>query len=547
MPVVIPAPSSSWAALTLRVALALGVPAWLAYILYIRPFRSPLRKLPGPPPTNWWSLLGKFPEILRQEAGVPQLQWAKQYGGMVLYYGLFNTPRVLVTSPTALRRIYGTHAHLYTRSAQQTKALKEFTGNGLLTAEGDQHKRQRALINPSFRVKHIAAMTPLFADSADELVRAWIDLIEGGAALDDQGVKSLNLDVHREAAKVTLDIIGRAGFGYDFTAVQNKKSPLYESFQTILRYNSPTVPNIVRTLLPFLAYIPTEGQREYKKARAVLRSCVEDIIESRYQNLASKDGDSDTDLLSILIRANEESDDKISKDEIEGQVLTFLIAGHETTSVSLTWTLHLLSEHPQIQSRLRAEIDSLLPRNPPFSSSELTFDQVHSLPLLDAVVKETLRLIPPVPLNGRQAAQDDVLDGFFIPRGTMVFTPPLVMHRLPAYWGEDADQFVPDRWMGGGKAAGAGGAETADNAAAVSSAEGAASGAKAFGAYMPFLLGPRNCIGARFALTELKVLLVLLLREFEFKPVPGFKFQKKLEVTWKPQPSLLLNVRRRAN
>ncbi|KAI9325551.1 cytochrome P450 [Zopfochytrium polystomum] len=507
-------------------ATAAAAAVLVLFEIYVRPFLlSPLRHIPTPARAQpWWSPLGALPAVLRAAPGELQLLWAKRYGGLVRVHGPLNWPVVMATSPTALRAIFGTHAHVFVRPRMAVVMLKEFVGEGLLAASGAQHRRQRALISPSFRVASIAALTPVIVSSTLEF-----------------NDRSIDFDIYKEASKVTIDIIGRAGFGYDFEAIKNLHNPLYESYQTILRHNARNLWTILRALFPILRFVPTKAQREYNRAKKELREWVAEIIEKR---LVDDNRAASTDLLESLLRANEESEEKISREEIEGQVLTFLLAGHETTSVSLTWTLHLLSQHPSIQSTLLAELDAHLPH----TATRVTYDTLRALPYLDAVIKESLRLFPPVPYVTRQAAEDTTLDGYRIPRGTVVATPPIVLHRLPAFWGEDAEEFVPQRWMkGGGGGGGLGKAATAATETGVDSAVGGEDGCqtKVFGAYMPFLLGPRSCIGARFATTELKVLLALLVREFVFEPVPGFAFKTKVEVTLKPDPTLLLRVRRR--
>ncbi|KAI9339450.1 cytochrome P450 [Zopfochytrium polystomum] len=488
-----PVVSTSWALWLLRFLLVSVLPLWLVYHLYVYPyFLHPLRNAPG-----------------------PRSPW-----------------------------IYGTHAHVYTRERRMNDVLKEIVGNGLLTAEtGDQHKRQRALIGPSFRIKHIAAMVPTFVRTGREFVASLSSRL-AAAPVTESGHATLDIDVYKEASKVTLDIIGRAGFAYDFHAVASGDAVDGGG-------GGVGEGDILRNLVPGGRSVPTPAKAKYDRARALTRSIVKEILQSGYHRVdAGSDG---KDLLSILIRANNESEERISQDELEGQILTFVGAGHETTSTSLTWTLLLLAQHRDVQTRLHAAITAALTSGAPLASNPddpdlLTYDLIHAIPLLDAVCKESLRLYPPVPVNSRTAQCDDVIDGFIVPRGTAVFTPAVVLHRLPALWGQDAEAFVPERWLPGGGAGAGGGSGGAKEEAAEDPAEAVPAGAavpKAFGAFMPFSLGPRNCIGARFATTELKVLVALLLLEFEFAEVPEFTFKKKLTLTWKPHPRLLLRVSRR--
>ncbi|KAI8848266.1 cytochrome P450 [Chytridium lagenaria] len=458
----------------LATAAAVSLPSYLLYTLLIHPFLiSPLRRLPGPT-SNPFTFMGFLTTIIKEEAAAPHLRWAKQYGGIVMYRLLFNRGRVLVTSPTGLKRVLGTHTHLYPKIPMAIKTLRFLLGNGLLAVEGDIHKRQRAMINPVFRVKNIASMVPVFSKYSAEFRDSWIETIESQTTENAQDRKVYQFDIYEELSKVTLDIIGKAGFNYTFGAIKDNKSPLFDAFQSLL--SSVTfVDGLLESLFPGFRNLPIARNKK-----------------------------------------NSDAENALTDEEVASQVLTFLAAGHETTSVALSWTLHLLSLNPDIQAKLRAEVSSVLE-----DASDLpTWENFSTMPYLEAVAKESMRLIPPVPITTRIAAVDDVIDGHFIPKGTSIIICPAVNHRLEEFWGSDADDFKPERWL------------TQDE------------GLRPFGAFMPFLLGPRNCIGSKFAMTELKTILATIIRNFAFEPVPGLQVKKKLEITWKPHPSLKLNVSR---
>jgi cytochrome P450 len=192
------------------------------------------------------------------------------------------------------------------------------------------------------------------------------------------------------------------------------------------------------------------------------------------------------------------------------------LTGHETTSTAMCWTLYQLALNPSFQESLRQELNTALPNK----DHEISWNQVNSIPILDAVVKESMRLIPPVPMTTRVAREDDVIDGYFIPKDTNIFLCPAITHQMKEYWGDDAEEFNPNRWISG--------------------TDGEA---KPFGAYMPFLLGPRNCIGQKFAVIELKVILCGLVRNFKFEALePKAEVKRKAAVTWKPDPFIELFV-----
>ncbi|KAJ3203496.1 hypothetical protein HDU82_006541 [Entophlyctis luteolus] len=510
--------------------------AYAVYALIVYPvYLHPLAVVPGPrPPYIPFTIFGNLfdpvrSEIINEQATAPQLRMALAYpGGVVRYYGLFNVPRVLVYSSAALRRIFGTHAHLYGKSQTDLKPLTSFLGEGLLTVEDQFHKRQRSIINPVFRVPHLNALIPVFITSANELRNDWI---ARGNAQPNAGV--LRIEVDTEMSKPTLDIIGRAGFGYDFQSVANGESPLFESYKSVLsHFNVREV--LVAKFLPFLNWIiPSRMERrdEYRKSVDAIRLQCREILAARKREIAeNRESTVGTDLLSVILKANalEEDSIRLNDDEVMAQVMTFLAAGHETTSVALTWTLDFLANNPETQDLLRNELRQEMPlvdSDPPvgYITSTKTY--------LDAVCKESLRLVPPAPLTSRVTVEDDVLCGYFIPKGTPIVISPGVNHRLPEYWGPDCLEFKPSRWMSTD-------AESKENA------DAATADSKPFGAYMPFLLGPRNCIGQRFAMLEMKSVLAVLVRNFEFVKVEQGVVKKKLMLTWKPAAPLQMDVKR---
>ncbi|KAJ3088729.1 hypothetical protein HK102_008073 [Quaeritorhiza haematococci] len=513
------------------------------YLLYIKPFVTPLRQLPGPT-FNPLLALGAFPTILKEEAGIPQLRWAKEYGGIYMYRFLFNEPRIVVTDSKMLSQVFGAQAQKYQRSEDFVRGLQRILGKGLLATTGAEHKRQRALVNPAFLQKYIIQMTPIFARTALELRDAWKEIIESSPD------KKTTFGIYAEMSKVTLDIIGRAGFGHEFNAVTNANNALYVAYQNVFSQSGISVRVVLENFFPILRRIPTEGNRKRLAGRATLDRTVQSLIDERRQAVKQEQekqdsapeqeqndentsgDDKNVDLLSILLRANESDDPKkrFTDEELRGQVLTFLTAGHETTSVAVTWTLYHLVKNPEYQNALRKELMEQLPT----PDTLPTWDMVNTkMPLLNNVVREAMRLEPPVPITNRVTVEDDKLGGYFIPKNTRVILCTTALHRNPQYWGPDPDAFRPERW---------------DEDTTTSTGTNSAS-ARNFGTWMPFLAGPMNCIGSKFALTEIKVILAVLIRNFEFSESEAEeekleKVKRKLRVTLRPSPDLRLVVRR---
>ncbi|KAJ3242326.1 hypothetical protein HDU81_005079 [Chytriomyces hyalinus] len=503
-----------------------GVYALLVHPVYV----NRLSAIPGPKPKNFpFTILGNIPEIIKEEAAAPYLRWAKQFkSGVIRYHHLFNRPRVLVYSSTGLRHVFGTHASRYGKDSKTFEQLNRVLGKGLLTVEDNLHKHHRAIINPVFRVKHINSLVPTFIASGVEMRNAW------NAKLSTATSNQLEVELSEEMSKPTLDVIGRAGFGYEFNAVSDGQSPLYEQYKFVLsRFNISEA--LINTLLPFLNWIVPSRKRartQFNLAAAEIQRNCREILETRKAAVASEK-DAANDLVSVLLKANHAENEKsrLTDEDVMAQAMTFLAAGHETTSVALTWTLDFLANNPKVQQTLLAELRTQMPR----PDSEPSLEYITSTKTyLDAVCKESLRLVPPAPLTSRIALQDDEIDGYFISKGTTVFVSPAVNHRLEEFWGPDVLEFKPERWMS---------SSPDSNGEADHEADSSATG-KPYGAYMPFLLGPRNCIGQRFAVLEMKALLAVFVRGFEFVKVEQGIVKKKLLLTWKPNPGLQMKIQK---
>ncbi|KAI8608133.1 cytochrome P450 [Chytriomyces sp. MP71] len=457
------------------------------------------------------------PEIIREEAAGPYFRWAKQFkSGVIRYFHIFNRPRILVTSSSGLRHIFGTHASNYGKDQTGFALLNKVLGKGLLTVEDAAHKHQRAIINPVFRVKHLHSLLPVFTASGFELCDTWVQHLDASA----NGMYQFELS--EEMSKPTLDVIGRAGFGYEFNATAEGQSPLYEEYKIVLsRFNIGEA--IIGTFAPFLNYLIPARRRalaKFEHSAAEIRRNCRLILDQRKRAVAEGD-ESANDLLSVLLKANnaEAEKNRLTEEEVMAQAMTFLAAGHETTSVALTWTIDFLANHPTVQHKLLAELRTHMPTPTSLPAQEYLTNQKT---YLAAVCNESLRLVPPAPLVNRVSLADDVIDGWFVPKGTTIFISPAVNHRLEEYWGPDALEFKPERWM----------------------QEGGEEEGRPYGAFMPFVLGPRNCIGQRFAVLEMRALLAVLARGFEFVKVEQGPIKKRLRLTWKPEPGIQMMVRK---
>jgi cytochrome P450 len=247
--------------------------------------------------------------------------------------------------------------------------------------------------------------------------------------------------------------------------------------------------------------LPTAKNRRFQAARAVLRAAVDHVISQRRRNPS----DEDADLLSMLLSARDEDTGEVMTDhQVRVEVTTFLLAGQETTSLALTWTWYLLSQHAAAQQKLTDEIDAVLGGRPP------EYTDLVNLPYTRMVIDEAMRLYPPAWGFSRQALADDELSGFRLPRGWLAFVIPYVLHRLPAFW-KDPDTFDPDRFLP---------ERIADRPKFV---------------YLPFGAGPRQCIGNQFASIEAQLVLATLAQRYRLHLVPRHKVEPWPLITLRPR------------
>jgi cytochrome P450 len=251
--------------------------------------------------------------------------------------------------------------------------------------------------------------------------------------------------------------------------------------------------------------------RRFAEARFVLRQAVDYVIDQRRRNPSGN-----ADLLSMLMDArDDETGERMTDEQLRVEVTTFLLAGQETTSLALTWTWYLLSQHPAARQRLEQEIDTVLAGRPP-EYSDLT-----QLPYTRMVVDESMRLYPPAWGFSRQALADDTLGGFRLPREWLAFVIPYVLHRHPSYW-EDPDSFDPGRFSP---------ERSADRPKFV---------------YLPFGAGPRQCIGNQFALIEAQLSVATLAQRYRLQLVPGHRVEAWPLITLRPRYGMPMTIEARS-
>jgi len=434
-------------------------------------------------------ILGMLPAVRRDPAGV-FLQAAHRFGEVV-YFKIGPRRGYLITNPEDIRHVLQDNARNYHKSPLYDK-LRLFLGNGLLTSEDGFWLRQRRIAQPAFHRQRMAALAGVMAEAARNAAAGWESFASTGQAVD----------VDEEMMRLTRTVVVKALLGADLGPFT---STIDQAWTTINEYVGESFWS-----LGFADKLPTPKYRRFKAARAVLRGAVDHVIADRRRNPGDR-----ADLLSMLMSArDEETGEGMTDEQLRVEVTTFLLAGQETTSLALTWTWYLLSQHPRARQRLEDEIDAVLDGRPP------EYADLANLPYLRMVVDEALRLYPPAWGVSREALADDQLGGFRLPRGWLAFVIPYVLHRLPAFW-QDPECFDPERF----------------------SPERCADRPKFV--YIPFGAGPRQCIGNQFALIETQLSLATLAQSYRLHFQPGHRADPWPLITLRPRFGMPMIVERR--
>ncbi|KAG7453116.1 cytochrome P450 monooxygenase [Guyanagaster necrorhizus] len=459
-----------------------------------------LRRIPSPEGGNL--ILGNSREVLASQSipGVVRERWLKQYGPTLSYRGVFPTRHLLTTDTKAISHVLF-NAYDYPKPSVARKLLGDVTGEGLLTVEGDKHKQQRKIMNPAFSHANVREFHEVFLDKAIQLRQMWT-----AECLKSSG--KAQIDTVSWLTRLTLDVIARTGFNHkiDSLDINGTQNEVHQALVELLRVaNESRLMRLLWAHIPVLKWIPSKGKARLQAIQDTLVRLGRQLLaEAKVAGDAEK-GDN-KDLFSLLVRANASPDVPVSQRmndaDVFSQVPTFLLAGHETTSTAVTWAIYYLCRYLDVQTKLRQELLAVPTSTP-------TMEELNALPYLDWVIKETMRVKPPVPSTIRVAAKDDVIplrhpvrdtsgmlhDSIPIKKGEMIDIPIMALNRDKSLWGEDAEEYRPERWE------------------KIPEAVQAIPGV--WGNMMTFIGGPRSCIGYRFSIAEMKVILFTIIREFE--------------------------------
>jgi cytochrome P450 len=445
--------------------------------------------------------------------------------GLIRFRGIFNIDSLVITDYKGLAEVLVTKAYDFEKPLQLRMFLRRVIGDGLIIVEGDIHKFQRKHVMPVFSFRHIKDLYPTFNDKSNAMIHG---LAQKVAEQANPGEKSAVVEINHWANLVTMDIIGLAAMGRDFQSLRNTDDPLVKIYEELLE---PTVEKqlyfVGQVFLPYIIkLLPWPLIKRVDGLLVNLNDiCLKFVAEKRAAMKANSS--TEKDILSLLIQSNNFSDQ-----QLVDQLLTFLAAGHETTSSAFTWTTYLLTQHPKILADLRAEVRAagLPSRDSPTPSNVDVAAILESLPILNGVCNETLRLYPTVPMTARVANKDTVVLGEHVPKGTRLQLCIYGINRHPNLWGASADEFVPERWIDTDPTTG----ERRPNASG---------GAPTNYALLTFLHGPRSCIGQGFAKAELRCLVAAFVNSFDFEMAdPNEEIIVSGTVTTKPKNGMNLRM-----
>jgi cytochrome P450 len=368
---------------------------------------------------------------------------------------------------------------------------------------------------PAFSYRHIKDLYPTFWAKSVEMVKCIEKDLQDRKDTGDNTVT-----VRRWASRATLDIIGLAGMDRDFGSLADPHNELAAQYHRVLE-DAPLWLKLLFAAAFVLGNeeivmaLPVKHNRDIAEGAKYVRQVAQQLISEKRERIKhftneAEDGGGGKDILSVALNSG-----KFTDIELIDQMMTFLAAGHETTSSALQWSVYALCKHPDIQTRLRQEIRSNLPSTSSNDPEPVTAEAVDSLAYLHAFCNEVLRFHPSVPITFRTTTRDTTLAGTLLPKGTNLTISPEVINHDPELWGPDAHIFNPDRWLGPGRAN--------------------TGGASSNYALMTFLHGPRSCIGQGFAKAELACLVAAMVGRFEMELAdPGKKLEVKRTATISP-------------
>jgi cytochrome P450 len=408
---------------------------------------------------------------------------AAEYEGLsMLPIGLDKV--YLLNSPATLKHVLVDNWRNYRKSDFYDK-LRPLFGHGIVTNDGDQWRRQRQLMNPAFHGDSLQRIGQIMRTATESKIAAWRDRPAGQA-----------FNVSAEITDLSLAIVMEALFAAD---AEGRADAIADAVDTMIEVCERRV-----WAVPDLHNLPISPLYwRHRRARAALDEIVFDIIGRRFRS-----GEAGSDLLGMLLGAKDpETGEGMTPAQLRDETTTLLVTGHESTANATVWVFYTLAQHPEIEAKVRDEIDRVC------GSATPTDEDLRKLTYQRMVIEEVMRLYPPAWTVSRTAIEDDVIDGYEVPAGTNMMVSPFVIHRNPRYW-PDPERLDPMRFS----------PEQQENRPKF--------------AYIPFAGGPRNCIGQNFAMMEMQIVITMMLQAFRTSLAPQPPIEREAILSIRPKDGI---------
>ena len=444
---------------------------------------------PGPKPKP---IIGNIGDLARDPFGFLK-NTARTYGPVVRLRFEAERDTYLITNPEAIEEVLLYTNRRFSKGYQRDPFMKLVFGNGLVTSEGEFWLKQRRLVQPVFHRQRIASYGDTMVHFTQRMLNGWQPAEER--------------DTARDMMQLTMEIISQTIFGIDLH--DNEASgDVGTAISTALDEYNRMITSVTRTLISRLPIrLPIPGEARLRQAVSQVDALIHRMIELRRRQPAE-------DLLTLFLEVRDEAGSGMNDQQLRDEVMTLFLAGHETTANTLSWTLYLLAQHPDVEARLLRELTNVIGERLP------TAADYGRLPYMQQVLKESIRLYPPVWWISRETLEDWEVDGYIVPRGAEVGISQWVMHHDPR-WFSNPHHFEPERWT------------------------------QAFEAslppyaYFPFGGGPRICIGNDFARLEATLVLATLLPRYRFELLPKPDVKPELSITLRPKHGVPMRIHAR--
>jgi len=443
-----------------------------------------------PPGPKGYPIIGILPQL--SKGSIFYIHELYQEFGDIMEFKAGPRVVTMIRHPDQAKQILVDKAKHYNKGWDY-QPLELLLGQGLLTLEGAEWRSHRKIVNPTFAPESLRSFVPIFVDATDKMFLNWEKSTREGRPVD------LNHDM----LKLTLEITSRAFFGSDLGDLAG-----------MLEKHFPDVADFIYMQLfaftPLMRYLPSPAKFRFDRAMKLLDNQVYELIAEREGNPGRFQ-----DLLSALILAREEDTGaKLNREELRNEVMVLLMAGHETTSNVLAFTLWLLQRYPKVLGQLREEVDSVL------RGGEPDLEKISQMPYCRMIIEETMRLYPPAYWLSRTPKQADEISGYAIPKDSLVGLSAYSLHRHPDFW-ENPEEFIPERF------------------------EAAKTRSRHKCAFIPFGAGPRICVGKTFAMMEIPIVISKIVQRWDLQLEKGQNIKPWPRITLRPNGPIYTLLRSR--